>query len=801
MFKRPLLIVLTLLVFTGCATYTLSEYQLTERYGETLVLDRRIAATSEPAQHFRQNIQPLLENRCVVCHGCYDAPCQLKLSSAAGILRGASQQKVYDGTRILAANPTRMGIDALNTEQWRAKGFFPILNERSQIPQFNQENSSLYQLLALKQQHPLPKDKLLDDDFTLGLDREQSCPTPADIDDYKNENPLWGMPYALPALTPAEHDLLQSWITQGAPMGLPLELPHAVQQQVQHWEAFLNQDDLKSRLWSRYLYEHLFLASLYFSDTPLFGHESETESPAHTFKLVRSATPPGLPIQPIATRRPYDDPGVARVYYRLMPDHSSRLHKTFMPYRLNAERMDWIKQLFVTPDYDVEQWPGYDTRIAANPFLAFQALPVNGRYRFMLQESKFIIQGFIKGPVCRGQVALNVIDDHFWVAFVNPDQQDDGFLESFLVEQSDNLRLPGEAESNAGIMANWIKYSQAHNQYLQAKTRAMRNRLSKQDQLNLDLVWAGDQGNPNAALTVFRHFDSSTVLEGWVGQNPKTLWLVSYPLLERIHYLLVAEFDVYGNIGHQLITRLYMDFLRMEGEANFLALLPYAERQRLTNLWYRDTPERVREHLVNFEKNLLGEPSITYTEAQPKDELIALMKQRFGKSLSTRYTTQAAQTATQKQLNQTLAPLNKVQGTAASLMPELSILMISRDATPSRDTQLVTLVRNTGHSNLNGLLYERLNLLPAEDYLTWIPGVAGAYPSAIYHVRDEQLNDFVAGISSLSNEDDYEALMDQFGVRRTNPDFWQYSDALHRAFEQQEPLDYGLLDYNRLENR
>jgi len=48
--------------------------------------------------------------------------------------------------------------------------------------------------------------------------------------------------------------------------------------------------------------------------------------------------------------------------------------------------------------------------------------------------------------------------------------------------------------------------------------------------------------------------------------------------LECIHYLLVAGFDVYGNIGHQLSTRLYMDFLRMESEFGFLALLPEETR-------------------------------------------------------------------------------------------------------------------------------------------------------------------------------------------------------------------------------
>ncbi|TMP77078.1 9-hexadecenoic acid cis-trans isomerase, partial [Pseudoalteromonas phenolica] len=94
-------------------------------------------------------------------------------------------------------------------------------------------------------------------------------------------------------------------------------------------------------------------------------------------------------------------------------------------------------------------------------------------------------------------------------------------------------------------------------------------------------IWRGEGENPNAALTIFRHFDSATVVKGFIGQPPKTAWVLDYALFERIHYLLVAGFDVYGNIGHQLITRLYMDFLRLEGEQNFLNLLPLSHRQEI----------------------------------------------------------------------------------------------------------------------------------------------------------------------------------------------------------------------------
>ena len=50
----------------------------------------------------------VMEQRCIVCHGCYDAPCQLKLESDEGLQRGASKTLVYDGERLRAANLTRL---------------------------------------------------------------------------------------------------------------------------------------------------------------------------------------------------------------------------------------------------------------------------------------------------------------------------------------------------------------------------------------------------------------------------------------------------------------------------------------------------------------------------------------------------------------------------------------------------------------------------------------------------------------------------------------------------------------------
>jgi hypothetical protein len=52
-------------------------------------------------------VQPILERRCVVCHGCYDVPCQIKLGAWEGIARGASTAWLPEVVLMRVADPPR----------------------------------------------------------------------------------------------------------------------------------------------------------------------------------------------------------------------------------------------------------------------------------------------------------------------------------------------------------------------------------------------------------------------------------------------------------------------------------------------------------------------------------------------------------------------------------------------------------------------------------------------------------------------------------------------------------------------
>ena len=776
--------VLTVMILAGCAT--IGGISLDERYGSAQPRDRLVADTDTVAYEYYRDIKPLLNKRCVVCHGCYDAPCQLRMGAFEGLDRGANKDKVYNGSRLVAANLTRLFEDADSVEGWRKKGFYPVLNERAQTREANIEAGVMARLLELKQEHPLPDSGSLPDSLDVSLDRRQECPTTEEMDEFTRRHPLWGMPYALLGLSGKEHNMLITWLGDGAPWTGPPAIADDFRVHIDEWEAFLNEDSLKRQLMSRYIYEHLFVANIHFDEVP--GRQF--------FRLVRSRTPPGEPVELIATRRPYDDPGVGRVYYRLQPVHSTILLKTHMPYAFNQARMERYRQLFLTDDYEVKSLPSYNPAVASNAFVAFADLPPESRYRFMLDEAQFIIMGFIKGPVCRGQVALNVIEDHFWVAFTNPAKDPELQFPDYLIKTSNNLRLPSQAESNALPVSTWIKYTRLHQNYLKDKSALMHKVLHETEDITLDLVWDGDGWNTNAALTIFRHFDSASVVKGFVGDIPKTAWIIDYPMLERIHYLLVAGFDVYGNVGHQLNTRLYMDLLRMEGEFNFLTLLPREDRVRERDYWYRGASREVKDYIFGKRINFDQQTDIRYTTDDPKTELLNMIRSYLGPAMDRAYhIPEDGDPVVTRELNR----LSSITGTTLFHLPQTITLSITE--TPDGPADIYTLVHNNGHSNVAYLFGEGERLRPSEDTLTVAHGFIGAYPNVFYRSSREELPELVQVISSLRDKDDYSALLDRFGIRRTDPEFWAHSDEMMTQYHRIAPLEAGLFDYNRLDPR
>ncbi len=749
---------------------------------------------------FEQDVRPVLERRCVVCHGCYDAPCQLKLSSIEGLQRGASEERIYEPKRISVMQPTRLFIDAKSTTQWRARGFSPVINEGQQSPENNLKDSVLYHLLRLKKQHPQPRENKLPDSFTLGLNREQHCSTLDTVNEYSRENPLWGMPYAMPNLTEQEYQTLVSWLAQGAPAPAPPAPSTGVLPQVEQWERFFNQPSNKQQLTSRYLYEHLFHAHIHFA-----------ASPAREFyRLVRSTTPPGKTIDEIPTLRPYDDPGAAPFYYRLLRYHPSIVAKNHIVYEFSAERLARYRALFLDPDYPVLELPSYERKIASNPFKVFASIPATSRYRFLLDDARFFIEGFIKGPVCRGQIALNVIEDQFWVMFFDPRQSVITNDAQFIGEMANELKIPADGGSNLEFFDIWSDYWKGLRQYMERKQAWFKTIGTHDLEHAMNYIWDGDGQNPNAALTVFRHFDSGSVAYGLVGDNPETAWVIDYPMFERIHYLLVAGFNVYGNIGHRMSTRVYMDFLRMEGEDYFLAFLPASKRKQIRDSWYVGQRSSIEKLFSAPQEWLNTESVVGYQTSDPQSELYQHIKNRLthvseqarainhcGKENCNKTSTGI----TTARVNKAMDNIAQLRGESLHAFPDVAFVRVRTDQ-PEQDLAY-TLIRNKAYKNVTSFLADERERGRADierDTMTVTRWLEGSYPNFFFSVELSEIDDFTQRCANIRSHEDYEKFVDQYGVRRTHPEFWELADWFQDKQARDKPVLSGLYDLNRYLN-
>jgi len=732
-----------------------------------------------PTAQYAESVAPVIERRCAVCHGCYDSPCQLDLSSYPGLERGASKKPVYDSTRAVAAEPTRLFIDERSELGWRRRGFASVLRggpARALLPR----------MLALGRAHPFAADDRLPQSLPLDITRPLTCPLSEEFDTYESEHPLGGMPYGMAPLSKAEIDAITAWLAAGAPPPLPAPPPPPeVLAQVASWEAFLNGESLESRLVARYLYEHWFLSHLYFEDHPT----------GPFFRVVRSRTPIGVDPDEIATVRPYDDPGVARVWYRLVPIEGALLHKTHIPYALGPKKMERLRSLFFKGDWRASRLPGYGREAGSNPFKSFREIPARARYQFLLDDARNFVMNFIRGPVCYGQVAVDVIEDRFFVAFLDPGHDVSVTDPAFLPRVADLLDLPPERESHSMPGELFLEYNTVQTKYLNERAKAYAARDPKQLGPALDWIWDGGKRDPDALLTVYRHFDSAAVVHGFVGTWPKTAWVMDYPIFERLYYDLVAGFDVFGNVTHQVATRLYVDHLRMQAEDEFLAFLPPNSRDSLRASWYRGATKQLDYFLVDRLRSGKRGTQVRFATKDVVGELLAKILARAGAAGGPPDDLNrcAGKACDRPGVGHSLRRLAGVRGPWVARMPELAVLRV-------RGHGLYSLIHDDAHTNVAFMFREDERREPENDLLTLARGVSGSYPNFIFDVTAGEVDAFVDAVLAIRDDVAMDRLVERYGVRRTSSRFWSTVDDVQAEYARAEPTEASLFDLDRYEN-
>ena len=739
-------------------------------------------ASDTVSQAPSSSIQAVLNKRCVVCHGCYDAPCQLKLSSPAGWMRGATKAKVYDSSRLTDAPMTRLGIDAKTVPEWRKKGFFTV-TKKDGAP------SVLEQLLKAGRNNDFQLGAALPDDVDIRTLRQNSCPASSEVSDYLKDHPFGGMPFATAPLPEDDYQRLLNWASNGAPGDVaPVALPEDISLKLREIETFFNRDSLRAKLTARYVYEHLFLAHLHL----------EGDAPNRFFRIIRSRTGPGEPPDEIPSRRPFDDPGGA-FHYRLVPLDGTILFKEHMVYEIGPDRLQRYKDLFLTPDWSLETLPAYTNVAGGNPLSTFEAIPARSRYQFLLDDALYFVRSFIRGPVCYGQVAVNVIQDRFWVSFLTPDSDLSVTDPSFLKDAIPILELP-IAQSDGPITERLKSFLLAGPVKYQAFRRdRYATRIAQKGGLGYDDIWDGDGSNVDARLTIYRNFSSASVVTGFEGSVPETAWVIDFPLFERIYYDLVAGFDVFGNVEHQLTTRIYMDSLRREGERMFLTFLPPQRRIPLHEDWYRGTLVNLVDLWKESSIDTTSPSGVDFKTDRPKAEFLTellVIEPELWPVSDPINRCEGDVCAGPDSIAGQLQPLTVKPAPFAKYLPDIAVLLVEAGDVE----EVFTLAHDKAHSNVAFIFNEDLRREPEDDSLTIVPGQFSSYPNFVFRVKAEDILHFVDAVRGISSQDDYVNVIDTYGIRRTHPAFWQTYDKIQAHLNAQNAVQAGLLDLNRYDD-
>jgi len=768
------------MMFAGCSAPELAPVEVTK---------------TQQNISYLKDVKPILDKRCVTCHSCYNSPCQAKLSSYNGVDRGASKVMVYDALRIRAEAPTRLFIDAQTTQEWRDKKFFSLTQSKESNATHN--DSIMMHLLYDKKQNP----KIIGE-YAPEQDK-LSCPrNKEELEAYVDDKPNHGMPYGFPQISDSEYATLTQWLAQGAKgpttaeqKGVETPSKNA-QIEIQKWEAFLNKDDAKHIMTARYLYEHLYLAHIYFPSAK-----------GEYYELIRSYTPTGTKPEIIPSLRPFDNPKVEKFYYRLQKIHSTIVHKTHMTFKFDESVLKRFTELFITPKWmsPPHKMP-YDTEMSANPFIMFAQIPPKSRYQFLLDNSRYMVMTFIRGPVCRGQMALNVIHDHFWVMFKDPDYDITVVYPELLSQEADNLSMPIETVSKSLIDAFSDEYKNKYEEYYKTKRYYIFHLYSQG--LGLDSIWKGNKPEDAPLLTVYRHFDSASVNKGALGAEPRTMWVMDYAQFERVYYTLVAGYDVFGNLAHQTNIRRYMDFLRVEGELNFLDYMPKNKRLEILKSWYigdgsadnakylnlKKIPTQVKYKTDNpksefaemvVEKHLLKSTEIGFDKINYRKpgEPIPQMPEKFNTIEDFREATRSI----------TLPGTGFITSMTDSGANDIFLRIDMDDG-----TQIVkTLVINRWHNNVNSLFNGNEVLDSKKDTLDILDERVGSYPNVFVVVKQKDLARFLYLMKYMKGTlEEYKELQHYF-ISRSDENFWEVFDWFQKNYTENEPIESGMYDLNR----
>ena len=256
-------------------------------------------------------------------------------------------------------------------------------------------------------------------------------------------------------------------------------------------------------------------------------------------------------------------------------------------------------------------------------------------------------------------------------------------------------------------------------------------------------------------------------LYGQIPTRSRYQFLLDHAQFERIYYVLVAGYDVFGNVSHQTNIRRYMDFLRIEGELNFLAYMPRKKRLAMLRSWYINDSDSDEFKYLNLD--VMGN-AIKYKTVYPKYEFInKLLQKQILPATGIHFDT--------LNLKKPGAPQPKIPKKLKTMQ---EFIQAAR-ATSLAGSGFISTMTDSGANNI----FLRIDMPD------------GSYPNVFVVVKFKDLPDFIDLMKHSKATDSDIKRMKKYFISRSDKDFWKIYDWFQADFYKKEPLKGGLYDLNR----
>jgi hypothetical protein len=89
---------------------------------------------------------------------------------------------------------------------------------------------------------------------------------------------------------------------------------------------------------------------------------------------------------------------------------------------------------------------------------------------------------------------------------------------------------------------------------------------------------------------------------------------------------------------------------------------------------------------------------------------------------------------------------------------------------------------------------------PSKAKLTIYPGILTAYPNFIFRIDEAEVGEFATALISAETSEAFTEVVERWGVRRSNPDFWEVVHSMTDYVRRTDPPRAGVFDVNRYKN-